>query len=166
MGCVPVVRPGASSSVPRQSWTFHFCFATVTGAENDGGSAVAVLLGVVQFLDKIVAVPVGATTGGRATLRSTVDTCWLLEEFHEFLREGVDWAPEVDSRPTLPRTSSTTAVACFARVFLVFTHLAPCSPIVSRLGDRSLPFVVWRSMHSRCFGRRAVFPRKSGQFSL
>ena len=31
-------------------------------------------LGVVQFLDKVV-VPVGATTGGRAMLGSTVDTC-------------------------------------------------------------------------------------------
>ena len=41
--------------------------------------------GFVQFLDK-VAVPVGATTGGRAMLGSTMDTCsaspgWLLEVF-------------------------------------------------------------------------------------
>ena len=49
----------------------------------------AVLLGVVQFLDKVV-VPAGATTVGRAMLGSTMETCyatsrWLLEEFDEFL---------------------------------------------------------------------------------
>ena len=43
-------------------------------AVNCGVSAVAVL-GVVQFLDKVV-VPVGATTGGRAMLGSTMDTCY------------------------------------------------------------------------------------------
>ena len=53
-------------------------------AENCGVSAAAVVLGVVQFLDKVV-VPVGATTGGRAVLGSTMDTCsasspgWPLE---------------------------------------------------------------------------------------
>ena len=53
-------------------------------AEYCGVSAVVVVLGVVQFLDKVV-VPVGATTAGRAMLGSTTDTCyypgWLLEEF-------------------------------------------------------------------------------------
>ena len=48
-----------------------------------------------------------------------------------FLREWVDSALEVDSRPALlsswPRTSSTTAVACFQRVLLVIKHLALCS---------------------------------------
>ena len=46
-----------------------FSFATETGAvlgrdsaENCGVSAVAVLVGVIQFLDNVVAVPVGATT--------------------------------------------------------------------------------------------------------
>ena len=43
-------------------------------AENSGVSAVAVLVGVVQLLDKVV-VPVGATTVGRAMLGSTMDTC-------------------------------------------------------------------------------------------
>ena len=43
-------------------------------AENCGASAVAMLVGVLQFLDKVV-VPVGATTGGRAMLGSTMDTC-------------------------------------------------------------------------------------------
>ena len=38
-------------------------------AENCGASAVAMLVGVVQFLDMVV-VPVGATTGGRLTLAS------------------------------------------------------------------------------------------------
>ena len=43
-------------------------------AENCGASAVALLVGVVQFLDKVV-VPVGATTGCRAMLGSNMDTC-------------------------------------------------------------------------------------------
>ena len=47
--------------------------ALVAPPEYCGVSAVAVALGVVQFLDKVV-VPVGATTGGRAMLGSTVDT--------------------------------------------------------------------------------------------
>ena len=70
-------------------------------AETCGGSAVAALVGVVQFSDKVV-VSVGATTGGRAMLGLTVSTCsasvlgWLLEEFHDFLREGVRSDPEVD----------------------------------------------------------------------
>ena len=51
------------------------CCCAMTGAlvgraENCGVSAAAVVLGVVQFLDKVV-VPVGATTGGRAMLGST-----------------------------------------------------------------------------------------------
>ena len=44
-------------------------------AESCGGSAVAVPIGVVRFSDKVVAVPVGATTGGRAMLGLTVDIC-------------------------------------------------------------------------------------------
>ena len=44
-------------------------------AENSGVSAVAVLVGVVHFLDKVV-VPVGATTGGRSMLGLTLDTCY------------------------------------------------------------------------------------------
>ena len=61
-------------------------------------------MGVVQFSDKVVAVPVGATTG-RTMLGLTVDLCsasvpgWLLEEFDDFLRERVHSALEVDSRP-------------------------------------------------------------------
>ena len=35
-------------------------------------------------------------------LGSTVG--WLLEEFQVFLRDGVDSAPEVDSRPALLRS--------------------------------------------------------------
>ena len=56
-------------------------------AENCGVSAVAVLVGVDQFLDKVV-VSVGATTRGRAMFGSTMDTCiypvWLLEVFLRF----------------------------------------------------------------------------------
>ena len=89
-------------------------------AANCGASAVAVL-GVVQFLDKVV-VPDGATTVGCAMLGSTLDTCYfpvrLLEDFfYDFLREGVDSAPELDSRPG--GISSTTAVACTILVLLV-----------------------------------------------
>ena len=43
-------------------------------AENCGVSAAAVVLGLVQILDKVV-VPIDATTLGRAMLGSTVDTC-------------------------------------------------------------------------------------------
>ena len=59
-------------------------------AENCGVSAVAVLVGVVQFLDKVV-VPFGATTVGRAMLGSTLDTCyypgWLLERIFAIFYE-------------------------------------------------------------------------------
>ena len=42
------------------------------------------------------------------------------ENFDDFLREGVDSAPELDSRPArLARTSSITAVACSVLVLLV-----------------------------------------------
>ena len=55
-------------------------------AENCGVSAVAVLVGVVQFLDKVV-VPGGATTVGRAMLGSTLDTWYFSERLMEhFLR--------------------------------------------------------------------------------
>ena len=72
---------------------------------------------------------------GRAMLGSTVSTCsasvlgWFLEEFHDFLREGVDSDPEVDSRrfSLLPRSSSTTAVVCILLVLLVLMHLG-CVP--------------------------------------
>ena len=73
-------------------------------AENCGVSAVAVLVAAVQFLDKVV-VPVGATTVGRAMLGSTMDTCTASSRvafgrfFRDFLLEGVDSAPELDSRP-------------------------------------------------------------------
>ena len=72
-------------------------------AENCGVSAVAVLVCLVEFLDKVV-VSVGATTVGRVMLGSTLDTCyypgWLLGDFcYDFLRAGVDLAPELDSRP-------------------------------------------------------------------
>ena len=57
-------------------------------------SAVAVLVGVVQFLDKVV-VPVGATTLGRAMHGSTMDTCLYIiqggfwKKLRFFLHEGV-----------------------------------------------------------------------------
>ena len=44
---------------------------------------------------------------------------------HHFPLEGVDSAPELDSRPA--GTSSTTAVACSLLVLLVLTHFALCS---------------------------------------
>ena len=66
------------------------CCCAVTGAlvgraENCGVSAVAVVLGVVQFLDKVV-VPVGATSGSaqclvRLWIHVPLYPGWLLEEF-------------------------------------------------------------------------------------
>ena len=99
------IPASSSSSCLRSSsstewWKFQF--ATVTVAENCGGSAVAV--------------------PGSRMLCSTVDTysASARETFGRisgFQREGEHSAPEVDSRPALlsswPRTSSTTAVACF-----------------------------------------------------
>ena len=106
-------------------------------AENCGVSAVAVLAGVVQLLDKVV-VPAGATSVGRAMLGSTMDTCscpgWLWQNFYDFLHEGVGSAPELNSRPA--RTSSTTAVACSLLVLLVLTHLALCSHDCRQSADR------------------------------
>ena len=102
----------ASGPVPRQNGG-HSSYATVTVAENCGGSAVAVPVSRNALFDSryIFCVSEGRISG--------------------FLREWVDSAPEVDSRPALhsswPRTSSTTAVACFIRVLLVLTHLALCS---------------------------------------
>ena len=94
-------------------------------AENCGVSAVAVFVGVVQFLDKVV-VPPGATIVGRAMLGSTMDTCSASSRvafgriFYDFPDEGVDSAPELDSRPALlAGTSSTTAMVCSLLVLLV-----------------------------------------------
>ena len=63
---------------------------------------------------------------GRAMLGSTLDTCFSLSReafgriFYDFLLEGVDSAPELDSRLAfLAGTSSTTAVACTFLVLLV-----------------------------------------------
>ena len=66
------------------------CCCAMTGAlvgraENCGVSTVAVVLGVVQFLDKVV-VPVGATTGGaqclvRLWIHVLLHPGWLLEDF-------------------------------------------------------------------------------------
>ena len=71
-----------------------------------GGASVAVLSTCCRHLD--------VAQGPRAMLGSTVDTCsavagWLLEEFQDFLREGVDSGPEVDSRPALLRLRSATS---------------------------------------------------------
>ena len=85
-------------------------------------------------------------------LGSTVDTysasalrVALWTNFTQCLRDWVDSAPEVDSRPALlssqPRTSSTSAVACFLLVLLVLTHLALCSRrlLSHRMVDASAP---------------------------
>ena len=66
-------------------------------------SAVAVLVGVVQFLDKVV-VPVGATIGvAQCLVRRWIHVVHhpgrLLELFYDFLHEGVGSAFELDSRP-------------------------------------------------------------------
>ena len=91
-----------------------------------------------------------------------------------FLRVWVDSAPEDDFRPALwtspclrswsrlwkflsswPRTSSTTAVACFLLVLLVITHLALCS---RRLAE-------WRSVRNRCFAEQ-FFLKNLDNFSM
>ena len=92
-------------------------------AENCGVSAVAVLVGLVEFLDKVV-VPVGTTTGvAQCLVRRWIHVIiqnGFWKTFDDFLREGVDSAPELDSRPArLAGTSSTTAVACSVLELLV-----------------------------------------------
>ena len=65
------------SQVQFLGWLSCACCCATTGAlvgRKLWSSAVAVLVAVVQFLDKVV-VPVGATTVGRAMLGSTMDTC-------------------------------------------------------------------------------------------
>ena len=86
---VPVITQPAFSqsvlvpgSVPRQS-VGHSSYATVIGAQNCGGSAVAVLLGVAQCLFRQMICISSRVASGRNP---------------GFLREGVDSAPEVDSR--------------------------------------------------------------------
>ena len=88
---------------------------------------------------------------GRAMLGSTMDTCYASSRvafgrIYDFLHEGVDSAPELDSRPALlppvAGTSSTTAVACSILVLLVLTHLALCSHDCRQSGEK----------YSRCFG--------------
>ena len=72
---------------------------------------------------------------GRAMLGSTMDTCyasfWVaFGRIYDFLREGADSAPELDSRPALlpvAGTLLTTVVACSILVLLVLTHLVLCS---------------------------------------
>ena len=123
---------------------------------NCGDSAVAVL-GVLQFLDKVV-VPAGATTVGRALLGSTLDTCYFPGRFfgkkYDFLREGVDSAPELDSRLAfLAGTSSTTAVACTFLVLLVSCTSRYVPTIAGGL-QRSVQSILrllagctWKSVH-------------------
>ena len=84
----------------RQIRTVH----TVQITEDSMGAG----LGCRPVLGQVVAVPVGATTGGRAMPGLTAGVCSasasgrLLKDFDDFLREGVYLALEVDSRPPLP----------------------------------------------------------------
>ena len=88
-------------------------------AENCGVSAVAVFVGVVQFLDKVV-VPPGATTVGRAMLGSTMDTCSASSRvafgriFTIFQMKGLTRLLR-----SILVLSSTQAVACSLLVLLV-----------------------------------------------
>ena len=97
------------------------CCCAVTGAlvgraENCGVSAVAVVLGVVQFLDKVV-VPVGATSGSAQCLvrlwihmfRFIQGGFW--KNFYDFPRERVDSDPEVNSRRFSPCSLAEDEVA-------------------------------------------------------
>ena len=77
---------------------------------------------------------------------------WLWGEFRDFLLEGVDSAPELDSRPALlPKvagTSSTTAVACSMLVLLVLTLLALCSHDCRQSAEKcTVDFCVALEMH-------------------
>ena len=96
-----------------------------------------------------------------AMLGSTVDTCSALSRvafgriFTTFLVKGwtrilrsilVASLPVHMPKMKWPRSSSTTAVACFLLVLLVFFHLALC-PDVCRHDDMHTV----RSVHSRCF---------------
>ena len=92
-------------------------------AENCGVYAVAVLVGVVQFPDKVVA----RWCNDCRSRNAWYDYGYMLSPrvafgriFTFFPRDGVDSAPELDSRPALlAGTSSTTAVACSLMVLLV-----------------------------------------------
>ena len=69
--------------------------ALVGRAENCGVSAVAEVLGVVQFLDKVV-VPVAATTGSaqclvRLWIHVLLYPGWLLEEFFFTIFLVIGW---------------------------------------------------------------------------
>ena len=89
--------------------------ALVGRAENCGVSAVAVVLGVVQFLDKVV-VPVGATTGSaqclvRLWIHAPLYQGGLWKNLYDFLHEGVDSDPEVNSRRFSPCSHAEDEVA-------------------------------------------------------
>ena len=121
------------------------CCCAVTGAlvgraENCGVSAVAVVLGVVQFLDKVV-VPVGATTGSaqylvRLWIHAPFYQGGLWKNLYDFLREGVDSDPVVNSRRFSPCSHAEDEVAAlvvnnvsgmFFGWYCWFLHLALCS---------------------------------------
>ena len=107
-----------------------------------------------------VVVPVCATTGSAQCLVRL----WILAPFYQgglwknlydFLREGVDSDPEVNSRrfspcshaeDEVPRSSSTTSVACFLAGFAGFLHPALCSRCCRHDGMHTV-----RSVHCRCF---------------
>ena len=118
---VPVIMQPAFLQCVLVPQAGHSHFATVTGAENCGGSAVAVLPGVAQCFVR----------QWMRALRQIEE--WLLEEFQVFPRDWVDSAPEVNFRPALLLERSGRArrrplqVACFLLVLLVFMHLALCS---------------------------------------
>ena len=77
---------------------------------------------------------------GRAMLGSTMDTCSASSRvafgriFHDFLHEGVDSAPELDSRPG--RHVVDNGSGMFLTGFAGLTHLALCSHDCRQFADR------------------------------
>ena len=90
---------------------------------------------------------------GRAMLGSTMDTCyapsWVaFGRIFDFLHEGVDSAPELDSRPALllsGRHIADNGSAWSILVLLVLTHLALCSHDCRQFSEKCT--VVAHEMH-------------------
>ena len=140
--------------------------ALVGRAENCGVSAAAVVLGVVQFLDKVV-MPVGATTGGaqclvRLWIHVLLHPGWLLEKHFDFLRDWVNSAPEVDSRHFSAHTADEEVAvlvvnsgsgmrsAGFAGISApraVFPMIAGSLPRSAQLIFLLLSSCTWKSVH-------------------
>ena len=110
--------------------------------------------------------PLVQRQGVRAMLGLTVSTCsasvlgWLLEEFHDFLRERVDSDSEVDY--VLLFSGVATLVVNNGSGMCCTGFAGFCVP--RAVFPTLVGLLKERSIHSRCLGCRAVFSRKSRQF--